>query len=234
MTRTALRQLLALTIWLTCSGALAQVSGSASVLSDYRWRGLSLSDGKPVPQVALDYDDARGWYAGALASGVTVHGAHDTLQLLGYAGYAARLNASVSWDAGISHVTFQRAALYDYNEVFIGLSAQEVSARLSYAPDYFGKGTRSLYAEINGQRPLAERLNLNWHAGLLHARSAAWEGMASQPLALRADLRLGLAFDVEAWKLELAGLLTQKKHAPYLYDDGGSPRAVTLSATYQF
>lgn len=231
MIRAALRHTLAPVMLLACGGALAQISGSASVVSDYRLRGVSLSDGKPVAQLALDYDDPRGWYAGAFASGVRLRGAGDTLQLMGYGGYAGRLGAGLSWEAGVSNAVFQRAATYNYAEGFVGLAAEHVSTRLSYAPEYFGKGS-SWYGEVNGQRALVDQLSLTMHAGLLRRRAAPWQNAPTA--TLRADLRLGLSLDVAAWKLELAWQATQKKHPAYLYDEGGNPRSVTVTAGYQF
>jgi uncharacterized protein (TIGR02001 family) len=49
--------------WLLALDAQAQLSGSAGVASNYMYRGISLSDDKPVARAALNYDDASGWFA---------------------------------------------------------------------------------------------------------------------------------------------------------------------------
>ena len=46
----------------------ARVSGSVAVVSDYLFRGVSLSEGRPAAQLNVNYDDASGWYAGGFAS----------------------------------------------------------------------------------------------------------------------------------------------------------------------
>ncbi len=48
----------------------AQLSGTVSLLSNYRFRGISLSADEPAAQLGLAYDDAQGWYAGGFASTV--------------------------------------------------------------------------------------------------------------------------------------------------------------------
>jgi len=82
----------------------AQVSGSASLLSDYRYRGVSLSRNRPAAQLAVAYDDASGWYGGAFASTVQlVYPATRELQVVSFAGYARRLPSGLSWEAGADY-----------------------------------------------------------------------------------------------------------------------------------
>ena len=57
----ALRWVIAILIVLPGCEARAQVSGTVSLVSDYRLRGISLSDGEPEPQVNLGYDSPGGW-----------------------------------------------------------------------------------------------------------------------------------------------------------------------------
>jgi hypothetical protein len=46
---------------LSCTSACAQVSGSATLLSDYRFRGVSLSDGQPAVQLGVAWERDDGW-----------------------------------------------------------------------------------------------------------------------------------------------------------------------------
>ena len=50
------------------AGAGAQLTGTVSVVSDYRFRGVSLSQQKPAVQASIGYDDPSGWYGGVFAS----------------------------------------------------------------------------------------------------------------------------------------------------------------------
>ena len=54
--------------------AHAQLSGSAALVSEHVYRGVSLSDGGPAPQLNLTYDGADGWYVGAFASRYKLQG----------------------------------------------------------------------------------------------------------------------------------------------------------------
>jgi len=223
---------LLLLCWAVSQPVLAQISATASVVSDYRVRGVSLSDGRAVPQLNLVYDNPEGWYAGVFGSDATLRTVGDTQQAMAYAGFAQRITTDLSWEAGASKSVFRSASLYDYNEVFIGLSADRISGRLSYAPNYFGKSSHSLYSELNGYYPLNDTLRLTGHLGLLHMHTPDW--FASLTPAYRADIRIGLSLDIEAWKLQVALLATQKKHPAYLYEDGGSQRALTVGLAYDF
>src|SRR5471032_921938 len=210
----------------------AQTSVSVSLLSDYRYRGETLSDGKPAPQINVNLDSDSGWYGGALASGNVHLGDRRTTQLMAYGGYARRLASGWSWEAGGTETTFTQASDNNYGELYVGLSGERVSGRLYFAPHYFGFDSRTLYAEINGFYPLHERLNLIGHAGLLHTIAGApWPGV---PADSRYDARLGLSAPVGDWNLQAAWVLVQRSDTHYQYYDGHAPRTVTLSAAYAF
>ena len=61
------RHAVSLCFALIAANVSAQVSGSLTLVSDYRFRGVSLSHNNPAAQLGAVYDDARGWYAGAFA-----------------------------------------------------------------------------------------------------------------------------------------------------------------------
>src|SRR5205809_1401108 len=120
----------------------AQLSGSVSVVSDYRYRGISLSDNEPAAQLGVTYDDATGWYAGAFVS-TTKSAAYDTrgAQLISFAGYAWRMPSGLSLDVGADYSVVTATPRYNYPEVYAGFAFQNVSARLYYAPRYFGQNS---------------------------------------------------------------------------------------------
>ncbi len=89
---------------LLAGAARAEVSGSASVVSDYRYRGVSLSNGEPAAQVDLNYDDRSGAYAGAFVSNVRLGTPPAALvQWVPYGGASLRLANGVALDAGASY-----------------------------------------------------------------------------------------------------------------------------------
>ena len=68
MSRRLRRGVVGLLGMLLVSGTRAEVSGSVTLVSDYRFRGVSLSDESPAAQFSLAYDNRSGWYAGVFGS----------------------------------------------------------------------------------------------------------------------------------------------------------------------
>jgi uncharacterized protein (TIGR02001 family) len=188
---------LPLICFFTPVAAHAQLSGSAGILSNYMYRGISFSAEKPAARLALNYDAPNGWYAGGqVVSGQLSVETHRSAQWLGYAGYAQRLASGLSWEAGATAYAFSGVSNWNFREVYVGLGSEKISARLHYAPDYLGFGERTLYAELNGGMPLTQRLNFFWHAGYLHSRDNA---RTSHP-----EGRIGLAASSNGWQAQLS------------------------------
>jgi uncharacterized protein (TIGR02001 family) len=155
--------------WLAPATARAQLSGGVGAASDYRLRGVSLTDGRGVLSLAATYDHPSGLYAGASVVG------HDPAErgprLLGYqayAGVAGRFRGGAGWDVGISRVEvrpyFDREYSIDYTEAYVGLSQGGLSGRVALAPDYPRRGATG-YAELNAVARPADRWRLTGHAG---------------------------------------------------------------------
>lgn len=218
---------------LLCSPAAhAQLSGSAGILSNYLYRGISLSGGKAVPRLSLNYDGAAGWYAGGQVIGGQVGGeTHRSAQWVGYAGYAQRMDAGWHWEAGASRYAYPQAAAMHFNEVYAGVGKDELSARVHYSPDYLGLRTRTLYAELNGGTELVPGLTGFWHLGYLGSIGAAPGSTLG-----RYDVRLGLSAGVSNWRAELSFDLARKQHG-YQASYGREARTtkdVVLSLAYIF
>ena len=184
---------------LAASAAHAQWSGSLALLSDDRYRGLSRSDGKPSARAAVAFDLPQGWYAGAVVSRARLWPGHSGALWQAYGGRSARWSPTLGWELGLSTVHHARASAYDFTELYAGLLAPRWQARLHLSPDHYGRGTASTYAELDTHWPLHERLRLVAHAGWLHVQQRPAYGRRQ-----RADLRLGVAGDVEALQWQLA------------------------------
>lgn len=195
----------------------AQVSGSVGALSDYRYRGYSLSDGDPVLQASIAYDAASGAYAGLFASGVRDLDGNGA-QFIPYLGYAKRDAQGRSWDVGVRWSHFTRDDAYDYAEVHVGVALRRVALRVHYAPEYFGQ-VANWYFEADGHVPLGERVRGLWHVG--YSRSDARDRYVyiEDPTPYEADhgyyaveradrsrldLRFGIAVPTRACDVQLA------------------------------
>lgn len=81
--------------------ARAQLSAAATVESEYRIRGVELSDGEPDLRLSLSYDHPSGAYAGAtLIGGETASDGSHLLGYVAYAGFAVRSDSGLTWDLG--------------------------------------------------------------------------------------------------------------------------------------
>ena len=214
--------------------ACAQLRGGVSIVSDYRYRGMSLSRGQAVPQAHVGVDAGNGWYGGAFVSGVKFADERaGRAELLAYAGYAARRNVSATgWDAGVKGVIFPGAPSYNYLEAYAGMTAENLSGRLYVSPDYFGGGIRTLYAEIDGRYPFAQSLRLVGHLGLLRVFSASAD-YDSYPRD-RADLSLGAEFDARDWTLRVIWSAARPDRGAPASAVRRGAHALVLSATVLF
>lgn len=202
--------------------AQAQVGLTAAAASEYVARGMSLSQGRPAPQLRLDLD-AGGWYAGAVLSPARFDETGTRTQVLAYGGRAQRLASGLGWEAGVLGASLAGTRAYRYNELYAGLSGKRVAGRIYYSPSYYGD-TATVYAELNGSAPLRDGLALVGHVGLLHPL-----GSAEDEARRRLDLRVGLSLERGNWNVQLALLANlPRRHGP------DAPRALQVSASYGF
>jgi uncharacterized protein (TIGR02001 family) len=189
------------------SPAAAQVGTSVSIFSDDRFRGYSLSGGRPVGILDLSYDAPNGFYAAV--SGSVVATRHDGLQPLGLqlnGGYAKRLSSGLTIDVGVVHSNYSeyssRKASKSYTEVYAGLAGKVLSSRVSVSPDYLKPGAWTLYGEIDANVPAGKKLRVTGHVGILAPLDRRrYSGDAVRP---ELDWRLGLARDVGPVTLSIA------------------------------
>jgi len=188
--------------WLACCGAAqAQVGGSLTLASDYRYHGYSLSEGRPVAQLLLTYDAPSGWYGGLQVS--RARGAPEReagTDLLGYGGYARRLDGGLALDVGVAAYTYSAMTTNNYQSIQLGVSAERVSARMSYLPDYLGLGVRSVYLQADAGQPLAAGFSLFGHLG--HMQTLGTGRLYGRRSI--ADFRVGLGLTAGDWNLQLA------------------------------
>lgn len=152
--------------------ARAQLSAAASLTSDYRLRGYSLSHREPAASLTVGYDDKSGLFADA--TGVILRQPNGDIGFLGgfaTIGYASRIRDNVALDIGLLRAQFARQSSFgrdaSYTELFAGVTGRALSARAAFSPDYLRDGTATLY--LSGeivQRP-APKWRIVGHAGFL-------------------------------------------------------------------
>ena len=222
------------------SGAAAQVSGTLTGASDYRYRGNTLTDREPAAQVGFAYDDPQGWYAGVFASTVRLKplgGPSSYFQAIAYGGYATHVAPGLSVEAGGDYSAFAEANDLNYGEVFVGAATDSVSARVYYSPRYFGESSSAVYAEINATQPLVDRVRVFLHAGYLRYRYESPYGLVPPrgEITQRViDGRVGVRIDFDPFQLEIAWVGVSNHIAAYLITGATSPNGVVASLSLSF
>jgi uncharacterized protein (TIGR02001 family) len=227
------RHVVALCFALVAANVSAQVSGSFTLVSDYRFRGVSLSHNKPAAQLGVVYDDARGWYAGAFAS--TVQFAYPSsreLQTIAFVGYVWRFASALSSELGADYSAFTGPGGYNYPEVYWGIAFENLSGRLYYAPRYFAHGSDAIYGEVNGAQPLLDRVRLLVHAGVLRNSSEnIYTGRAVHHVF---DARIGVGVDFDEFSVQLNWVGSSSENTVYPVAGTRGRNAAVLSLSRSF
>jgi uncharacterized protein (TIGR02001 family) len=230
---TGLRAAIAACVALVCANAAAQqLSGSLSVVSDYRYRGVSLSGNDPAAQASINYDDASGFYAGAFAS--TVQFAFETsreLQAISFLGYAWQLPSGVSGEVGIDYSLFTRTGDYNYAEIYSGFASGNWSGRVHYAPRYFGRDGNAIYGELNFAQPLSERVRIIAHGGVLWSKGGNPYGSSDQTTF---DASLGVGIDLDPLNVQVSWVGLSNTPSAYPFTGNGRRNGFVVALTLAF
>lgn len=230
----ALRVAVSVCVALICADAAGdQLSGSVSVVSDYRYRGVSLSGNDPAVQASINYDDASGFYAGAFVS--TARFSFESsreLQAISFFGYAWRLPSGVSGEVGVDYALFTRTRDYDYPEVYWGFASGIWSGRLYYAPRYFSGDGNAVYGELNAAQPLSDHFRIIAHGGVLWSKSGnPYDGSGERTTL---DARIGLGVDLDRFSVELSWVGLSNTRSAYPFAGNGRRNGPVVALTLAF
>ena len=166
-----------------------------SIFSDDRFRGISVSDGRPVGTLDVSYDLASGLYGGLSGTIVAARGEGiRPLSIIFNGGYARRLRSGLTADFGVVHTRYSHysglASGRNYTEAYAGLAGRNLGGRISISPDYFGAARWTTHGELDVHYDLSQRSVLEAETGLLVPLGhSAYEGH----LEAQVDARVGLA-----------------------------------------
>lgn len=176
------------------------------MLSDDRFRGRSLSEGRPVASANLSYDAPDGFYLGTTVTGVdTARSGPELLGIEGYAGYARRLDSGPTIDLGITNTRYtdyiSSGSGVDYTELYAGIIFNHFSSHIRYSPDYFRNGVSTLYTDLDGVVEPIDGWRLNGHIGLLAQLAGPRPAGAANA---HEDWRIGVSHKIGAVDLQVA------------------------------
>ena len=102
------------------------VSGNVALVSDYRFRGVSLSAGDPAIQGGIDIGHSSGFYIGTWGSSIEGGASYGELELDIYAGWSGTLTPGLDLDVGLLYYAYPAKTNgfgpVDYFEPYMSLS----------------------------------------------------------------------------------------------------------------
>jgi uncharacterized protein (TIGR02001 family) len=128
------------------------VSGYVQGVSDYRFRGLSLSGGDPAIQGSINVNHSSGFYVGAWASSLEDSAVYGSTELDLYGGWTGELTPGLTADVGLLYYVYPNGDVGDANvfepyaalSTTIGPVSAKVGAAYSWKQDSLG-GDDNIY-----------------------------------------------------------------------------------------
>ena len=128
-----------------------EFSANVSILTDYRFRGVTQTDNEPAIQGGFDWAHDSGFYLGTRASNVNFGNAHIEMDF--YGGYANSID-NFSYDVGLIYYWYPGASAsqdFDFFEAALGLGYDfesfSTSLSFNYSPENFGDSGDALFIE---------------------------------------------------------------------------------------
>ena len=91
------------------------VTGSVALVTDYRFRGISLSGGDFAVQGSVNVNHSSGFYAGAWASSLEDSPLYGSAELDVYAGWTGEVASGVTADVGLLYYVYPNGNVGDAN-----------------------------------------------------------------------------------------------------------------------
>jgi uncharacterized protein (TIGR02001 family) len=237
-------------------------TGNVGFASEYLYRGIAQTRGKPALQGGFDYSHASGLYAGAWGSNISwisdaIPGASASLEIDLYGGYKGTLPGDVGYDVGIltynypgTGKTVAGSLKQDTTEIYGALSWKWLTVKYSHSTTaLFGwakvpgavddKTTGSGYLELNGTYDVGNGWGLTGHVGHQKVKGYSDASYTDYKLGVTKDLGfgvVGLAYSTTNAKDDCGvGGVTN----PYCffkgadgYDAGKSKAVLTFNKTF--
>ncbi|KUO57792.1 MAG: hypothetical protein APF78_08190 [Sphingomonadales bacterium BRH_c3] len=224
-------------------GAESDITLSANValVTDYRFRGVSLSGGDPAIQGGFDISHSSGFYVGTWGSSIDGGSAFGQLELDLYAGWGGNLAEGVSFDIGLLYYMYPTdgdALVDDFNVNYwepyasLGFSIGPASATVgvAYAWDQSSLGDEDnlyVYTDLEAGLP-GTPLTLAAHLGYT-------DGVLAPPLLAGAlddtgfDWSIGASAEVGAFSIGVSYIGVEGPSIDGFTDD---TVVATLSASF--
>ncbi len=229
------------------------LSSNVGVVSNYVFRGITQTVGKPAVQGGMDLSHSSGLYAGVWGSNVDwilASGSvgNSSLEMDAYAGYKGTATEDISYDVGLVRYNYlgnyTPPAGYvkaDTSEAYGSIAYQWLSMKYSYSLGDFltvPKASGTNYLEVNASYTLEDAgVSLGAHYGKQTYKGAAADALAvAGTSATYSDYKVSVSKDFSGYVLGLAYTNTNAPMNGYYTFAGKNwgASAVAASLTHSF
>ncbi|BAN34116.1 hypothetical protein SCD_n00267 [Sulfuricella denitrificans skB26] len=226
-------------------------TGNATLASEYIYRGIAQTRGKPAIQGGFDYAHASGFYAGVWGSSISwigdaVPGASANVEVDVYGGYKGSISDDLGYDVGVltynypgSGKTLNGTILdQDTTELYGALSWKWLTLKYSHSTTaLFGwaktgttldKTTGSSYLEANAAYDLGNGWGINGHVGHQKVKGNTDASYSDYKLGATKDMGFGvfsLAYSTTNAKDNCSGAAAATANDVYCYVNNNSTDA---------
>jgi uncharacterized protein (TIGR02001 family) len=159
------------------------ITGNAALVTDYRFRGVSLSGGDPAIQAGITVNHKSGIYVGVWGSNLEEGLGYGSLETDIFAGWTGAIGSGVTADVGVLYYAYFNSGVGDDLNVFepyasLSTTMGPVTGKLgvAYAPkqkslDYFdldgdGEGEDNVYVYVDLSAGIPDTaISLSGHVG---------------------------------------------------------------------
>lgn len=207
---------------LAAAQAAAPITGNMSLVSDYRFRGLTQTFEEPALQGGFDYAHSSGIYLGNWNSSISdSFFAGSPLEMDFYGGYKGAAGP-LGYDIGVLYYYYPGSNLagvgtIDNLEVYAGVSWQFLSLKYFHAvSDFFGAPNTdgSNYIDFSATWDLGQGWGVNGHIGHQKVENASALDYT--------DYKIGITKDVGGWVFGAAFIDTDADGAVYTFTNAAS------------
>ena len=233
-------------------------TGNLTIASEYLYRGIAQTRGKPALQGGFDYAHSSGLYAGVWGSNISwiddaVATASASLEVDIYGGYKGTIKGDLGFDVGVLTYNYpgrgkpSGAAKPDTTEIYGGLSYKWISLKYSHSTGSLfgwttptgGKTKGSGYVDLTGTWDLGSGFGVTAHVGHQKVKGFDPASYTDWKIGLTKDLgfgTLGVAYsDTNAKAGCAAGeayCFVHHSSATDTYDAGKGRLLVTFAKTF--
>ena len=198
-------------------GAGFSLTGNATIVNDYRFRGYSQTNFRPAIQLGFDVSHESGFYLGNWNSNVADNVFNEAnLEMDFYGGWRGDLGRGLGLDVGVLQYYYPGSdstpidgdgGNFHNTDLYVGLTYDVFSLKYSYTPsDFFNtpdsKGT--WYLDATANIPLDDGWGVVAHVGYQKLKNQV--DMDGDSIGHYVDYKLGVTKDLNGWVVGLAAV----------------------------